>query len=189
MAAAKANKTTLLTDLDAQGSTVAWGNLRSSDAPIVVKKTPEELPEVLDIAAQHQCHYVVLDTPAHSSYKELQTLKHANFALIPCRASLPDLLAIGATIDLCQLAQVKVWVVLTAAPVRGKLVDQATAALKDYAVDVVPVVIHQRVAYVRAYAAGLSVLEYEPSGKAATEIIELYNWIEQKLGNNSLVNI
>ena len=124
-----------------------------------------------------------------SSSKELQTLKHANFALIPCRASLPDLLAIGATIDLCQLAQVKVWVVLTAAPVRGKLVDQATAALKDYAVDVVPVVIHQRVAYVRAYAAGLSVLEYEPSGKAAAEIIELYNWIEQKLGNNSHVNI
>ena len=181
VAAEQAGRTTLLTDLDSQGSAIAWSNLRSASTPIVARKTPEELTDVLAIAERHQCDLVVLDTPAHSSAKELKTLRHADFAVIPCRTSATDLLAIGATIDLCQLAGVQACVVFTAAPVRSSLVSEAAAALQDYAVTIAPVVIHQRIAHVRAYAAGLAVLEHEPKGKAAAEVQELYNWINQQL--------
>ena len=78
---------------------------------------------MLTLDDPHQCDQVLMNTPAHSSAKEQKTLRHTNFAVIPCRASATDLLATGTTIEPCQLAGVQACVVFTAAPVRGGLVN------------------------------------------------------------------
>jgi len=46
---------------------------------------------------------------------------------------------------------------------------------------VCPINIVLRMAYQDAQSAGLSVLEYEPEGKAANEVRELWKWISRKL--------
>ena len=67
IAAERAGQTALLTDLDSQGSAVAGSNLRPDDVPIVARKHPGELTDVLTLADHHQCNLVLPDTPAHSS--------------------------------------------------------------------------------------------------------------------------
>lgn len=78
---------------------------------------------MLTIADHHQCNLVLPDTPAYSSAEELKTLRHTDFAVIPCRASATDLLSTSTTVEPCQLADVQACVVFTAAPVRGGLVN------------------------------------------------------------------
>ena len=46
---------------------------------------------------------------------------------------------------------------------------------------VAPTKIVQRSAYQDAQGLGLGVTEYEPEGKAAAEIKELWNWITRKM--------
>ena len=46
---------------------------------------------------------------------------------------------------------------------------------------VCPVRIVARTAYQDAQGAGLGVTEFEPDGKAAAEIAELWNWIARKM--------
>ena len=55
--------------------------------------------------------------------------------------------------------------------------DQARTALADQGAEVAPVTIGQRVAHVRAFAAGLTAAEFAPAGKAAQEIAALYDWL------------
>ena len=169
--------TAVLADLDTQGSGIAWSRIRTSNKPVAVFKTATELPAVLKVANEYDANLVVIDTPALSTRQELEILKHADLALIPCRASAPDLIAIGASVQLCRHARNPVYAVLSAVPTRGKLVEEALKALESYALIAAPQVICQRVAHVRAFAAGQSVLEYEPKGKAASEMRALYKWI------------
>ena len=70
-------------------------------------------------------------------------------------------------------------VVVNAAPPAGALVEQARAALADQGAEVAPVTICQRVAHVRAFAAGMTAAEIEPAGKAAREVAALYDWMTE----------
>ena len=72
-------------------------------------------------------------------------------------------------------------VVLNAAP-RGKLADEARAALEGQGITVFPAAIYQRAAYSHAVIDGRAVHEYEPAGKAAEEIAGLYGNISKILG-------
>jgi chromosome partitioning protein len=98
--------------------------------------------------------------------------------LIPCRASVADLDAIDYTIEQARhlSRRSRAAVVLNAAPVRGKIVADVREALEKR-VTVAPVVLCQRAAYANAWIDGRAVQEYEPHGKAAAEIEQLYQWI------------
>jgi chromosome partitioning protein len=102
--------------------------------------------------------------------------------LIPCRPARFDLDAIASTVQIANVAKKPVAVVINAAP-RGKLADEARAALERQGIMVIDTVLHQRAAYSHAVIDGRSVHEYEPDGKAAAEIDELYNQITRLFGN------
>ena len=76
-------------------------------------------------------------------------------------------------------AAVPTHAILNAAPVRNPLTEQARDAIARYAVNTVPVVIHQRIDHVHAYTAGLSAAELAPRSKAARELEALFAWITQ----------
>ncbi len=101
--------------------------------------------------------------------------------LIPCRPAILDLRAIGDTIDLVNLAKKTATVVLNAVPPRGSLALEATEAIAAYGVTVAPIKIGQRAAFIHSLTAGLTANEYEPDGKAAEEIRQLYKWICKQL--------
>jgi chromosome partitioning protein len=70
--------------------------------------------------------------------------------------------------------------VLTQTPVRGFRITEARAGLGMLGM-VAPVSIVSRNTHQDAYGAGLGVTEFEPSGKAANEIRELWAWLESRL--------
>ena len=94
----------------------------------------------------------------------------ADLVLIPCRASVADLHAIGSSLDVCRVADVPAYVVLNEVPV------QARAAMAQHGAAVAPAMLCQRIAHVHAFTAGLSVMEHQAQSKAAGELAALYRW-------------
>jgi chromosome partitioning protein len=64
--------------------------------------------------------------------------------------------------------------VINAAPPRGHLPDEAAEAIRSYGLEVATVVVAQRAAFVHSLTLGQTVIEYEPDGKAASEVVELF---------------
>ena len=104
----------------------------------------------------------------------------ADLVLIPCRASVADLYAIGTSIEITRQAETAAAVVLNAAPVQGSLVKQARAAIAAYEVEVIPVVLHHRIAHVHAFTDGLTAPEFARVSKAGTELTAVFHWVQNK---------
>jgi chromosome partitioning protein len=94
---------------------------------------------------------------------------------VPCRPSIIDLDAIGATLDLCQLAKRPSVVVLNAAPIRSRVVEEAAEAVRKLGGKVAGVIIRERVAFRHSLVDGRVAGEYEPGGGAAQEVAALYD--------------
>jgi chromosome partitioning protein len=170
-------KPTAVIDLDPQQSAALWGDTRVSETPVVVSAQPARLQQVLDTAREHNAAFAVIDTAPHSEGSALAAARAADFCLIPCRAAILDLKAIGTTIDVARLAKTPFAVLLNAIPPRGTLSTEAADVVRGYGVDLAPVCLVHRAAYVHALTAGQTAQEYEPKGKAAEEIMQLYMWL------------
>ncbi|WP_341532331.1 ParA family partition ATPase (plasmid) [Nostoc sp. UHCC 0302] len=169
--------TTAIIDLDPQASATGWGDSRTQDAPTVVSAQAARLPKVLEAAATSGADIVFIDTAPHSETAALAAIRAADLILIPCRPAILDLRAISDSIDLVNLAKKTATVVLNAVPPRGSSASEAESAIATYGVAVAPIQVGQRAAFVHSLTAGQTAQEYEPSGRAAEEIQQLYKWI------------
>ncbi len=167
---------TAIIDLDPQASITHWGDTREEDAPVVVSAQASRLQHFLNTAKESGAGLVLLDTAPHSESTALAAARAADFILIPCRPALLDLHAIGSTIDLAKLANKPAAVVLNCVPPRGTLANEATEVIAQYGVELIPHVLGQRASFVHSVTAGQGVQEYEPHGKASTEINNLYKY-------------
>ena len=172
-----ANKPAVVIDLDPQASAKGWHDHRGRDAPIVISAQATRLAEVLETARTHGAELVVIDTAPHSESAALAAARAADLVLIPCRPGILDLRAIATSADLVQLAKKAGVVVLNAVPPRGSLAGEASDAVAEYGLQVVPSCLGQRAAFQHSLTAGLTAPEYEPKGKAAHEVQQLYTWI------------
>lgn len=177
---------TALIDLDPQASAHKWNERRMEDDPKspkldAVKGTVAQLAGFLKLAEDNELALVIIDTAPHSNSAAAIVAQRANFVLMPCRPALFDLDAIASTVEIVTSAETSAAVVLNAAP-RGKLADEARAALEGQGITVFQSAIHQRAAYSHAVIDGRAVHEYEPDGKAAEEIAGLYGNISKILG-------
>lgn len=168
-------------DLDPQASATDWGDSREREVPVVVSAQAKRLEKVLIAAEAEGTNFTIIDTAPHSESASLAAARHADLALIPCRAAILDLRAIGHTIDLVKLAGVNAAILLNAVPPKGSLAAEAEEALATYDLPVVPLRLGQRVAYQHALTNGLTAQEFEPKGKAAEEIQSLYMWTKKQL--------
>ncbi len=111
----------------------------------------------------------------HCAPLQLQAARSADLVAVPCRPSIIDLDAIGATLDLCQLAKRPSVVVLNAAPIRSRVVEEAAEAVRKLGGKVAGVIIRERVAFRHSLVDGRVAGEYEPGGGAAQEVAALYD--------------
>ena len=181
VAAEQAGKPTVIVDLDPQASSAKWGDSRSQESPVVVSAQSARLAKVLETAEEQGAVLAILDTAPHSENSALAAVRAADLILIPCRPAILDLRAIGDTVDLIKLAKKTATVVLNAVPPRGSLDKEAQDAVAAYGISVAPVTVGQRAAFTHALTEGKVAQEYEPAGKAAEEIKELYMWICKQL--------
>lgn len=182
--AASEGKSVAVIDIDPQASATSWGDSREDENPSVISIQPSRLDKVLETAKKEGADLILIDTAPHSEGASLAAARAADYILIPCRPAIFDIRAVIQTIDLVKLAgkSKSASVVLNTVPPRGTLAEEAVAAIASYDMTVCPVHIGQRAAFLHSLTAGKTAGEYEPQGKAAEEISELYKWTCKQAG-------
>lgn len=173
------HKRTIIIDLDPQASISTWGDRRATE-PMVTASFSTRLKNVLEIAKQNEIEHVFLDTPPHAQRDAQIAVELADVMIIPCRPNIFDLQAIGDTISLAQALSKKPFIVFNAVAPQSAILREALEALKtkyDQKILICPDFIAQRIAYVHSSTNGQGVQEYEPKGKAAVEIKNVYEFI------------
>lgn len=180
VAAERASKSAVVIDLDPQASSAGWKDSRKAEAPVVVPIPASRLPQALEAARAGGADFVFIDTAPHSSEVALAAAEAADLVLIPCRAGILDLRAIGTTARTVKLAGKRAFVILNAVPPRAtNVITDAKNAVAVHGLDVAPIALQQRAAYGHALTAGQTAQEYEADGKAAEEIARLYAWLKK----------
>jgi chromosome partitioning protein len=182
VAAEKEGRVALIIDLDPQASAAGWKDSRDSETPVVVPAPVTRLPQALSAAKQGGVDLVLIDTAPHSGDVSLAAAEAADIILIPCRAAILDLRAISTTARIAKLAEKSAFVVLNAvSPSATHILEDAGRAVEVHSLRTAPVTLHQRAAYAHALTLGKTAQEYEPQGKAAGEVGDLYRWLKRAL--------
>ena len=169
-------------DLDPQASACHWSDRRGEEAPAVIDAQPSRLPQALAKAAQAGVDLAVVDTPARVEQAAAEAAKVADLVLVPCKPSIWDLETLHTTMELVgPRVRRAPLVVMNAVPGQGTRAAQAIEAIRGMGLEVCPSSLGQRVAFEYAAQLGRSAAEYEPDGKAALEIREVYLSISRVL--------
>jgi len=173
-------KRVLLLDMDPQATTELWYQDREAERPRLARISPGDLDQALKGALQEGFDYVLIDTPGRDEPATAAAIRASDFCIIPCRPTPGDMKATPATVGTIKRLGKPAAFVLTQTPPRGSRIIEADKGLGILGM-VAPVRIVQRSAYQDAQGMGLGVTEYEPDGKAAAEIKELWSWIVRKM--------
>jgi len=184
LAAAK-NLKVVIADIDPQQSATFWNERRESSAPGVMPMTAETLEKNTSELAKQGVDLLVIDTAPHSHEDAIIAARLADFILIPTRPAILDLQAIGSSVKIIKRINGKAAIVLNGCPFPGKsgeraIVSEAREALAGYGIAVAPVAISNRVALSHSLIDGKAVTEFESEGKAANEVRDLMNWINEE---------
>lgn len=177
---AQNKKKVLIIDMDQQGSAESWYQDREADAPQLIKIGGRDLEKGIKLAAEQKFDFVLIDTPGRDEPAQAAAIRLADFCLVPCRPSPADMKATPPTVETIRRLGKTAFFVLTQTPPRSFRIREAERGLNVLGT-VCPIPIVARAAYQDAQGAGLGVTEYEPEGKAAQEINDLWQWIQKKL--------
>jgi chromosome partitioning protein len=182
--AATSGKSVALIDLDSQPTAATWGDRRTSENPAVVSAQVARLRHVLDAAKKQGTALAILDTPPRTSEASIEAAKVADLVLVPLRPLIKDMETLAALREVVNFAKSKrAFILINAAAVQGARHLDAEKAARAFGFDVCPVVLHHRSAYGDAPTMGQGVGEYEPDGKAAFEMRQLYKFVTKQLNS------
>jgi len=182
VAAERAGKSAVILDLDPQASSAAWKDNRTDEAPVTVSLQFSRLSQTLSASSQGGAAVAFIDSAPHSDQVAMAAAEVADLILIPCRAGILDIRAIAMTAKIAKLAGKPAFVVLNALPAQAtSLISEVGEALAVHGLELAPVTIHQRAAYAHSLIDGRVAMEFEPKGKAAAEMTELYQWLATKV--------
>lgn len=172
----------LILDLHPRRSATAWAQRRESDWPIVHPLEWEELDDVLAEARNHGFRWVFLDTAARALPDTLNAvIGAADRVLIPSLPGFADLGALREIAEAIPMGKRGAIVLNACMPFGGRIRDQlmreAFAEAGRYGLPVASSVITERPAFSKALAAGRAVVETEPDGKAAADVLALWAWL------------
>lgn len=188
--AAEAGHTTLILDMDPQGSITTWWRARQTEDIYLERVLPENLTSTLDLALGEGVDLTIIDTPPSVSQAAKEAAARADAVLIPVRPGYFDVNAMPATADLMKAIgrQERAAFVLNfcqpkRGPARPTSVQEAEYLLADAypRIALCPATITSRAAYAYALNDGRAVREFEPDGKAAREMAHLWDWTHDKL--------
>ena len=178
VAAGQVGMTSIIIDLDPQGTACNWKDRRKSDGPVVIDAQPGRLAAALAKAEENGVDFAVIDTPARNEQSALAAAKAADLVLIPCRPQAYDLETIPNTKEILSLAGNKpAVVVLNAVPAVGDRHEQARELLNRLQIPVCPYTLGHRAVFGDAGAVGQAAQEYDQKGKGAAEILQVYKYV------------
>jgi chromosome partitioning protein len=180
VAAQERGKRVLILDMDPQGTAAAWFKDREAETPTLATITSSELTDAIRRADKAGYDLVLIDTPGRDEPSTAAAIRAADLCIIPCRPTPGDMKATPPTIATINRLKKDAAFVLTQAPARSYRNSEAEKGLSMLGM-VCPHLIVIRNSYQDAQGRGLGVTEFEPDGKAAQEIRDLWKWISKKL--------
>jgi chromosome partitioning protein len=182
-AAHDAGRIALIIDTDPQATASQWAAWRQDAPPEVIDSPPPRLAAKAEAAKAQGAEMIVIDTPPHADSAARAAVEVADLVLIPCRPSAFDLSAIQTTAKLVQLLRKPAYVVFTAgSPNAPRIYQEAGELVESFGTPPCPIQIPDRAVYRHASGEGRTVMEYEPAGKAADDIRQLYDWTCRQVG-------
>jgi chromosome partitioning protein len=166
-------------DLDPQTTVTNWSDRRGKDRPAVVSCQVSRLQQVMSAAEQEGVDLAIIDTPGKNDAASIASARAADYVLVPIQPQIDDIEPLSGVKDVLLLAgRPPAAVLINRAPVQGsRHITAADLVTQQYGLDVCPVVLFARAAHGDAGNIGLTAQEFDPEGKAANEIIELYSHI------------
>ena len=180
VAAQEQDKRVLILDMDPQATASNWYKDREAETPILASIKSSELTGAIAKAEKAGFDLVFVDTPGRDEPGTTAAIRACDLCIIPCRPTPGDMKATPPTIATINRLEKQAAFVLTQTSSRGARNSEAQKGLSMLGM-VCPHLIVMRNAYQDAQGAGLGVTEFEPDGKAAQEIRDLWKWISKKL--------
>ncbi len=182
VAAEEVGEKVFIVDTDIQKSATTWGEARNQESPIIATVAAIDIQRVLDAGRHDAMTLAIIDTAPHAAPDASKIAAISDLVVIPCRPAAFDLAAMGNAVEIVRATQARAVFVLSACPFRAPEIAETREILASYEdIPVAPVEITDRRAFARAVATGRAVTEFESDGKAALEIRELFNWIQEQL--------
>lgn len=185
VAAQEAGENVAMLDLDPQQSLTAWADNRKQDTPAVDAldaSLVERLPDILPKLEGQGYSLVILDTAGVDTASTRIAMQNADISVIPSRPTTMDIRATKATYEVAVRLQRPFVFVLNQCPPQpnNPRADEAAAGLRMWGVMAEPLIM-QRAAQQDAFASSMGVTEYEPEGKAADEIRQLWQCLKSDM--------
>ena len=167
-------KSTVIIDLDPQGSVLKWAARREADQPRVVASEMAQLATTLAAFKAEGIDFVVLDLPGSRAPSVNEGIRSADFVVIPARPGDMDIEASATTLATTIRLKKPYAFAMSIAPARGARTKAFAEDLEAHGQPVLPVFVIERLAYMDAIAEGLGITEFETKGRAATEEIAAF---------------
>lgn len=164
-------------DIDPQGTLEKWAARRDVGFPVVDTATHSNLERKLISFHRDRFDIVFVDTEGSLNQGTLAVAKFSDYVIIPCQPSIADLESIADSVEVVASRKLPYSVVLSRVSWLTKEGDDAEAYMKREGVNVAPCRLGERSSYRKSFLEGKGVLEYEPVGKASSEVRELYEYI------------
>lgn len=164
-----------------QYTTHKWTLRRSEQVPEVVPLENRTIADVVAGLTSRRAELIVIDTPPHSRPLINVAAEAADAALIVTQPYQDDVQEVGRTAAILDHLGKRGGVVLNNAPSRAAALALGRAALAAVAFPTCPTAITHLMSHPYASAEGLTAQEREPTGKAAREIAEVWDWFFSKI--------
>jgi len=169
-------------DIDPEQQAAArWHDSRKAEYPVVISGVHTRLPQAIAEMERAGVDLIFIDCPAFVHPPTNEAMKVCDLALIPCRTTVQDLQFLTTTVEIAADRQKPAAVVLNAVEPQLRETGQAQDFIGKAGITLAPVYLSKAVAFHRAITAGLGVTEFEPTGKAAQEILSLLSWMSRLL--------
>lgn len=174
-------KTVVVLDIDPQAAATGWYAARKrSELPEGLHVQPlqaVQLEEVIEACRAQDVDLVLIDTPPQSDNPAVQAAQLSDLVLIVTKPSVMDLRAIQNTLRLAKVADVHPYLLLNSVKAVGTRHLEATETMQRMGVDVLPVMLGDRVAFMDMLVDGRTPNEYEAGGASAQESMALYEHV------------
>ena len=182
VAAELAGYSTVLIDMDPQGTAEAWSEWRKEAPPTVVPAKTATLGRTLERAAGHGAEFAVIDTPPLAEAEARAAAKAVDLVLVTVP---PQRLRSALDKDhnrpdpICGEARLRDF---QRGPRCGRAAyAETTELVNEIGMKVAPIRISERAAFRHSTGSGQAAQETEPQGKAAAEVDALWRWICQQV--------
>jgi chromosome partitioning protein len=166
-----------LIEADPQGTIWNWGQRRNNPKPHI-KRADSSI--TIDRAILHLRReaftLAIIDTAATVNVLSATAIGSADLCLIPARPSPADIEAALPTLGTVRKLNKRFAFVLNQTAARSNRASEAATALHAAGALALPYIV-QRNDHQDALGVGLGVTEYDPQGRAAEEIRNLWRWV------------